>query len=134
RLATAAGAQVNARPAPRRDERLQPEKDQVSGTGETQREKRGPRGDQQCRNADRSGEPPDELTADDAGGGRDACPTSPGDGVPHSERKVRAGRNDQHDRDDEERDHRMINATAITPAAARPSTGQTFNPRWRRLK
>src|SRR2546430_7655949 len=65
RRAAAARTRVSALPAPRRDERLQPEQDQVSRTRESQREKRGPRGDQQRREADRSGEPPDELTADD---------------------------------------------------------------------
>ena len=56
------------------------------------------------------------------------------DGVPYGQREIGAGRDDDDDGDDEKRDQRMINATATSPAAARPSIGQTFSPRWRRLK
>ena len=114
------------------EEHGEAEPGQVGRAEQSERLERGPRCDEDRRDAGGGRQHPDELPADDPERGRG--PTSARDAVPYRQREIGAGRDDHDERDEQERHGFRTIASATMPAAARSRIGHTFRPRWRRLK
>ena len=99
------GARLSSGRAPDgagREERLCAENDEVRGAGELERPERGLGGAEQRDHADARGDGPDGEAERDAGGRRDPAPAPARERVPDRERRVLAGRADDHDRHGDE--------------------------------